>query len=329
LVYIQIAFCLILLIAWPLVAIVAIGLHLVGLVLRGARLSPIVESKPLIIVALRGIGSNSLRERLAVDLATIVRAPEIDIGNTQTLGIGDKSEAELLQEELEWSVSDDENLFTRLSYLEYLDGESVLPFLINVTQRRNCYARRALNVMQRRVIRFPSERAQIEAVARKIYDDTTINFLVRGQARRLLRAVGVNVGLVRDFFSRRLKRWLVLWSVVICTFLVLLLLGTAFLLIRNRELRGVVQQCFGLCLLALPLWVLNDASNLGARSIKGCLYWDGLGPEHYALLVFLLWLIFLPAYLLARGRIRENHREGTASESSVPRYSVTSGLGLR
>jgi hypothetical protein len=328
--YLQVTFGVILLFVWPLVPILAIGLHLVGLVLRSARLSPVVESKPLLIVALRGLGSKTLRERLAADLASTMRTPELDVGSTQTLGIGDKSEATLLQEELEWSMSDDDHLFTRLSYLGYLDGESVLPFLINVAQRRNCYARRALDVMRRRVVRFPAERAQIEGVARTIYDDKKINFLVRGQARRLLKTVGVNVGVIRDVFGRRLKRWVLVIGAGICTVFVLQLLGSLFLLIGDSDLRGLVLQVFGLSLLALPIWVFNDCSGLGGRRIKGCLYWDGLGPEHYAFLVFLFWLFFLPAYLLARGRIRDNHREWMASESSGAGYSRGSvGLGIR
>jgi hypothetical protein len=79
----------------------------------------------------------------------------------------------------------------------------------------------------------------------------------------------------------------------------------------------IVEKAKAIPSSALPIWVLNDASNIGARKIKGCLYWDGLGPEHYAFLVFLFWPFFLPAYILARGRIRDNHLEEELVQSSV------------
>lgn len=199
-------------------------------------------------------------------------------------------------------VADRQQFFARVEYLAHVPDESVPEYLIQVLQCRNSFARRTAAVLARRCSRYPSERDQVTAALWDLYRDETADSVVRRSARIALKQLGIKVGWRAESgeIGRRVIDccFAVLWSAGL--FLAAVVVFALFAAIIPGIVRAIPVVA------AILVW--RDASRLGAERIPGAPYFDSLAPQHYAVLVGAMTVVFLPMYIRARQRIRENGR---------------------
>ncbi|MGA1824558.1 MAG: CHAT domain-containing protein [bacterium] len=188
------------------------------------------------------------------------------------------------------------SLYLSILMSGYADDSHVLPYLAGILDYDNVYSYLAFQSLTLRAERFQAEREHIQEIARDIWCAKRTSLKLNSLVQRFLRRSG-------ECFHRGnevLKKSVLRIVGAISIFLVLYIGENKFLY------TSTLIFFIGRFIMSLLVWI--DARRIGAHYIPGCRDISAWDPWQYWLLSFLAFPLFLPLYILFRGRIRKNAR---------------------